>query len=200
MMSKSDQLPNLDLAVSINEGLKNVIAISSQINIVAMNAILVAKRAGQQSAGFRVVAMELRLFSQKIEERMAILGALIFQLVRSIAELQKMKKRLQLLNITMSKNAESKANLDKAFQQRESAYLEKYIVTKEDWFDLEKEIERSYSLCSAGAMLSHNGRIEAAYGGAMLADMQQVATRIEEILNQTITTIKQLNITMLTTK
>jgi hypothetical protein len=49
-------------------------------------------------------------------------------------------------------------------------------------------------------MLSHNGRIEAAYGGAMLADMQQVATRIEEILNQTITTIKQLNITMLTTK
>jgi hypothetical protein len=199
-MRKTDQLPSLDLAVSINEGLKNVITISSQINIVAMNAILVAKRAGQQSAGFRIVAMELRLFSQKIEERMAVLGTLIFQLVRSIAELQKMKKRLQLLTITMSKNAESKASLDKAFQQRQTAYLKKFTNAKDDWFNLKIEIERSYSLCSAGAMLSHNGRIEAAYGGAMLADMQHVATRIEEILHQTIVTIKQLNKKILATQ
>lgn len=195
-MAKQDQLLNLSLAVSINESLKKVISISGQINIVAMNAILVAKRAGQQSAGFRVVAMELRLFSQKIEEMMAFLGNLIFQLVRRIAELRKMEKRLNLLAMTMSKNDASQLRLESSFRQRQSAYIDKYAIAQDDWERLEKEIGRSFSLCSAGAMLSHNGRIEAAYGGTMLADMQQVATRIEDILGQTIATIKQLNINM----
>ena len=45
-------------------------------------------------------------------------------------------------------------------------------------------------------MLSHNARIEAAYGGTMLADMQQVAGRIEEIMNLTISYLKQLTTTM----
>jgi hypothetical protein len=197
-MAKQDQLLNLSLAVSINENLKNVIAISGQINIVAMNAILVAKKAGQQSAGFRVVAMELRLFSQKIEEMMAFLGNLIFQLVRQIAELRKMEKRLNLLAMTMSKNDASQVRLENSYRQRQSAYANKYASAQDDWGRLEKEIGRSFSLCSAGAMLSHNGRIEAAYGGTMLADMQQVATRIEDILGQTIATIKQLNINMRT--
>jgi len=67
----SERKINLNLAIAINENLKKVIEISNQINIVAMNAILIAKRAGQQSSGFRVVAMELRLFSQKIEEIMS---------------------------------------------------------------------------------------------------------------------------------
>jgi methyl-accepting chemotaxis protein len=197
-MAKQDQLLNLRLVVSINENLKSVISISSQINIVAMNAILVAKRAGQQSAGFRVVAMELRLFSQKIDEMMAFLGSLIFDIVRSVAALQKMEKRLSLLAITMSKNDASKKPLESSYRLKQTAYIEKYTHAKEDWERLESEISRSLSLCSAGAMLSHNGRIEAAYGGTMLADMQQVANRIEDILSQTITNIKQLNINMRT--
>lgn len=195
-MAKQDQLLNLNLAVSINENLKSVISISSQINIVAMNAILVAKRGGQQSAGFRVVAMELRLFSQKIEVTMAFLGNLIFDIVRSVAELRKMEKRLNLLATTMSKNDASQLRLKSSYQLRQDAYIEKNVSVQEDWDRLEIEIGRSFSLCSAGAMLSHNGRIEAAYGGSMLADMQQVANRIEDILGQTITTIKLLNISM----
>jgi hypothetical protein len=195
-MAKQDQLLNLSLAVSINESLKKVIAISSQINIVAMNAILVAKRAGQQSSGFRVVAMELRLFSQKIEELMTFLGNMIFELVRRIAELQKMEKRLRLLALTMSKNNASQDRLESSYRLRQTTYLDNYARAQTDWERLEKEIGRSLSLCSAGAMLSHNGRIEAAYGGTMLSDMLQVANRIEDILGQTISTIKQLNINM----
>lgn len=197
-MAKHNQLLNLSLAVSINESLKKVIAISSQINIVAMNAILVAKRAGQQSSGFRVVAMELRLFSQKVEGMMTFLGNLIFELVRRIAELQKMEKRLNLLELTMSKNDASQERLKSSYRLRQTTYLDKYASAQTDWERLEKEIGRSLSLCSAGAMLSHNGRIEAAYGGTMLSDMLQVANRIEDILGQTISTIKQLNINMRT--
>lgn len=195
-MGKHDQLLNLSQAVSINESLKRVIEISSQINVVAMNAILIAKRAGPQSAGFRVVAMELRLFSNKIEEMMGFLGGLIFQLVHRIAELRKLEKRLSLLSNTMSKNGEAKEKLNASFLQRQTVYSEKHTIAQADWERLELEVHRSFALCSAGAMLSHNGRIEAAYGGTMLADMQQVAGRIEDIMAQTISTLKQLNTTL----
>jgi hypothetical protein len=195
-MGKHDQLLSLSRAVSINESLKHVIEISSQINIVAMNAILIAKRAGPQSAGFRVVAMELRLFSHKIEDIMGFLGGLIFQLVHRVAELRKLEKRLSLLSMAMLKNDASKEKLESSFLQRQTVYAEKHALAQADWERLQIEIHRSFALCSAGAMLSHNGRIEAAYGGTMLADMQQVAGRIEDIMAQTINTLKQLNTTL----
>jgi hypothetical protein len=195
-MREQGKLFNLSHAVSINESLRQVIEISAQINIVAMNALLVAKRAGQQSAGFRVVAMELRLFSQRIDEMMAHLGRLIFQLVRRIAELLKLGRNMRILRAAMSKSPEIEARLEDNFRRKQIAYSETHSIAEADWDELEREIRRSLSLCSAGAMLSHNGRIEAAYGGSMLADMQQVADRIEDIMHQTISKLKQLNFTM----
>ena len=104
-MNAPQEASDLSKSVAINQGLKQVVDISHQINLVAMNAILVAKRAGTQSAGFKVVAMELRLFSQKMEESMAKLSLMIFQLVRRIAALRKLEKNLRSINATIHKNA-----------------------------------------------------------------------------------------------
>jgi uncharacterized protein with NAD-binding domain and iron-sulfur cluster len=182
----------LFLSVSINEGLKQVVEISHQINLVALNAILVAKRAGTQSAGFKVVAMELRLFSQKMEESMARLSDMIFQLVHRIAALRKLEKNLRSLDITLHKLANDNPQMQATFADKQEAYQGLKSATDAEWESLEKEIRRSLNLCSAGAMLSHNARIEAAYGGTMLADMQQVAGRIEEMMHLAITHLKQL--------
>jgi methyl-accepting chemotaxis protein len=183
---------DLSKSVAINQGLKQVVDISRQINLVAMNAILVAKRAGAQSAGFKVVAMELRIFSQKMEESMDKLSLMIFQLVRRIADLRKLEKNLRSITATMQKNANGAHQFEYAYTHKQSAYQELKDATDLEWHTLENEIRRSLNLCSSGAMLSHNARIEAAYGGSMLADMQQVAGRIEEIMNQAIFHLKQL--------
>lgn len=191
-MNAPQEASDLSKSVAINQGLKQVVDISHQINLVAMNAILVAKRAGTQSAGFKVVAMELRLFSQKMEESMAKLSLMIFQLVRRIAALRKLEKNLRSINATIHKNANGAHQFGQAFTFKQSAYQQLKEATDQEWQTLEKEIRRSLNLCSSGAMLSHNARIEAAYGGSMLADMQQVAGRIEDIMNQAIFHLKQL--------
>lgn len=191
-MNQRPVVSALFLSVSINEGLKHVVDISHQINLVAMNAILVAKRAGTQSAGFKVVAMELRLFSQKMEDSMARLSQMIFQLVHRIAALRKLEKNLRSLELTMQKLASEDGQIKLAFVQKQEAYQRLKLATDAEWEGLEKEIRRSLNLCSAGAMLSHNARIEAAYGGSMLVDMQQVAGRIEEMMNLAIAHLKQL--------
>lgn len=195
-MTDVQVISDLSKSVAINQGLKHVVDISHQINLVAMNAILVAKRAGAQSAGFKVVAMELRLFSQKMEDSMAKLSSMIFQLVRRIAALRKLEKNLRSITVTIQKNAESAHQFGDAFTLKQDAYLQLQEATDQEWCTLEKEILRSLNLCSSGAMLTHNARIEAAYGGSMLTDMQQVAARIEDIMSQAIFHLKQL--TMLT--
>ncbi len=187
---------DLALSVSINHGLKQVIEISHQINLVAMNAILVAKRAGQQSSGFKVVAMELRVFSQKMEEMMARLGEMIFRLVKRIADLRKLQKNLSLLGTTMKKSPRAAEQLHASHSLKSDQFQQLQEAVEQEWQSLESEVKRSLNLCSSGAMLSHNARIEAAYGGTMLADMQQVAGRIEEIMNLTISYLKQLTTTM----
>lgn len=191
-MNQQHAVSELSLSVSINEGLKQVVDISRQINLVAMNAILVAKRAGTQSAGFKVVAMELRMFSQKMEDSMARLSLMIFELVHRIAALRKLEKNLRSIHSTLDKMASGKTQIHEAFAHKQDAYQRLKLANDTEWDNLEKEIRRSLNLCSAGAMLSHNARIEAAYGGSMLADMQQVAGRIEEIMNQAIFHLKQL--------
>lgn len=187
---------DLALSVSINHGLKQVIEISHQINLVAMNAILVAKRAGQQSSGFKVVAMELRVFSQKMEEMMARLGEMIFRLVKRIADLRKLQKNLSLLGTAMKKSSRAAEQLHASHSLKSDQFQQLQEAVEQEWQSLESEVKRSLNLCSSGAMLSHNARIEAAYGGTMLADMQQVAGRIEEIMNLTISYLKQLTTTM----
>ncbi len=195
-MQASKPPSDLALSVSINHGLKQVIEISHQINLVAMNAILVAKRAGQQSSGFKVVAMELRVFSQKMEEMMARLGEMIFRLVKRIADLRKLQKNLSLLAMTMKKSSRSAQQLQASHALKLTQFEQLQVAVDQEWQGLETEVKRSLNLCSSGAMLSHNARIEAAYGGTMLADMQQVAGRIEEIMSLTISYLKQLTTTM----
>ena len=195
-MHVSKPASDLALSVSINHGLKQVIEISHQINLVAMNAILVAKRAGQQSSGFKVVAMELRVFSQKMEEMMARLGEMIFRLVKRIADLRKLQKNLSLLSSAMKKSQCAADQLHASHALKSEQIEQLQVAVDQEWHGLETEVKRSLNLCSSGAMLSHNARIEAAYGGTMLADMQQVAGRIEEIMNLTISYLKQLTTTM----
>ena len=195
-MQHGNPSSDLALSVSINHGLKQVIDISHQINLVAMNAILVAKRAGQQSSGFKVVAMELRVFSQKMEEMMSRLGEMIFHLVKRIADLRKLQRNVHLLGSAIKKSAAAAMQLEQSFQLKNEQYAHLSERVNQEWEKLESEVKRSLNLCSSGAMLSHNARIEAAYGGTMLADMQQVAGRIEEIMNPTISYLKQLTTTM----
>ncbi len=195
-MSQSKPSLSLTHAVSINENLKQVIAMSREINVVAINALLISKRAGDKSAGFRVVALELRAFSEKICDVMDHLGQLIFRLVRSTAELLKQEKSLALLQQTASKCEVAPAALLRHVQQLQDTHEQVQLAKEKEWQQLVVEVQRSLPLCRSAAMLSNNGRIEAAYGNKMLAEMEQISRQIDEVILQIIDQLKQLNVTM----
>ena len=63
--------------VRINEQIKRVVGVSFKINIMALNAIFLAKRAGTAALGFGVLSNELRIFSQDLRDFMSSLTGLI---------------------------------------------------------------------------------------------------------------------------
>jgi len=191
----TDQIKSLDLinAVSINEILKNVIAIAGRLDLVAFNAVLVAKRAGKESVGFHVVASELRAFGKNIEAEMADLDGLIRNVVRRIVALRKSAKNLRLLELTASKNDQSKILLQDKLTEKSRAYQIAMENGESEWLALENEIRRALRLCRRGAMLSNNGRIEAAYGKAFHEEMNQVACVIDEIMGRVVGNLKMLS-------
>jgi len=70
--------------VLINEDIKQVVRSAFAINLMALNAILVARRAGAAAAGFGVVASEMRELSTSLERCMAALRTLSDELLTSV--------------------------------------------------------------------------------------------------------------------
>ena len=192
-MNESSPAFNLDGAISINEILKQVIDTACRIDLVAVNAVLVAKRAGTQSAGFHVVALELRTFGLEVEKEMAILGKLIYRFVHRIAALLKLARNLRLLEATEQKSDQAHSLIHTRVESKRLVYQQTLIEAEADRHALAHEIRRALTLCRTGAMLSNNGRIEAAYGTSMLEEMRTIVVSIEEIMSQTVTGLKSLN-------
>ncbi|MDP1636269.1 MAG: hypothetical protein Q8L69_16505, partial [Gallionellaceae bacterium] len=59
--------------VRINEEIKSVVSTAFKINLMAMNAIFLAKRAGQSALGFGVLSNELRRFAADLQQQMTAL-------------------------------------------------------------------------------------------------------------------------------
>ena len=81
-------------AVRVNEEIKSVLDASRQISIVAINAFLSARLAGERSRGFAVVSRELRALAGKFESAMAGLDEVISGLAADLA--QSIRDRRQL--------------------------------------------------------------------------------------------------------
>jgi len=74
----------LGRVVLINEDIKQVVRSAFSINLMALNAILVARRAGKAAAGFGVVASEMRELSGTLERSMVTLRRLSDELLDAV--------------------------------------------------------------------------------------------------------------------
>lgn len=70
--------------VHINEEIKSVVATAFKINLMAMNAIFLAKRAGQTALGFGVLSNELRRFATDLQKQMSLLREMTYGSVATL--------------------------------------------------------------------------------------------------------------------
>lgn len=172
--------------VRINEEIKRVVKTAFRINLMAMNAIFLAKRAGQSALGFGVLSNELRRFAAELEQQMLALGQATSGSVATVTAMVKearlvgMLERAQVLCEGAGRDA-----LDAALRRhRESALAERREQVATVNRTLSLMIEGTTRLVEMGGVLARSAKIEAAYGGAFSQSLKQVSSDFEATIGE----------------
>lgn len=187
-LSRPGGLP-LQLVVEISAGIRQVTALSRQVNLVALNAMLAARQAGSQARGFGIVSGELRQFSGELDRQMHELGDFIGGLVHAVAESARI--RLHVAHLDQIPAA-IQPRLAGAATRIEARRARIDSDGSERWFGLGNRLDHALRLCNTGIALSRAAKIEAVYGQALAASLRQVADEIEDAIVTILGTIKPL--------
>lgn len=178
-----------------NEYVKEVLRISAEVNLVALNAMLAAHGAGEGSRGFGVVSSELRALSRNLDREMLKLVETFSGVVRGTAVLQKQRRMLRLLHAAkgVGHGADELIKLLQC-KTRELEEADLTIHSRRQY--VQNQVERTLRLCATGHALARSAKIESVYGGAMVATLRQVAEQIEIAVGQILAALKQIQLQM----
>ena len=168
--------------VRINEEIKLVVGVAFKINIMALNAIFLAKRAGTAARGFGVLSNELRVFSQDLRDCMGSLTSLIHGCVNEVSLVLQDIRHTRLLRQAAQMSPKSQAvavlaarDLKNARQVQKMASLRK---------QLKRALEDAFQMVELGGVLAKSAKIEAAYGQSFAVPLAQVSGEFDTIVEE----------------
>lgn len=191
--SRDNQGDCLRRTARINEEIKQVVRISTGINLTAVNAMLVAKRAGERSRGYGVVSGELRNFSSKLEANMAGTTAMVCGMVRDVAFLLDQRRSLRQMDRAVGMSERTAGLLGDAMGRKARTVAETRMKLQGLGNTLARQVDGSMRLCRTGSTLARSARIEAVYGGDMAATLEQVSREVEDRMAELLETLKSLD-------
>ncbi|WP_043420973.1 chemotaxis protein [Azonexus hydrophilus] len=168
--------------VRINEEIKAVVGVAFKINIMALNAIFLAKRAGTAALGFGVLSNELRVFSQDLRTCMGGLSGLIHRCVNEVSVVLQDVRNTKLLREAVA--GTSRPELGLALKRRELANGEHQARLASLRRQLQRALEDAFQLVELGGVLAKSAKIEAAYGQGFAGALAQVSGEFDGIVEE----------------
>ena len=167
--------------VRINEEIKSVVSTAFKINLMAMNAIFLAKRAGQSALGFGVLSNELRRFASDLQQQMAGLREATYGSVATVTAMLKQSRISRLLErARIEAQGEGKDLIQSLANRRDESTL---AQSDEQMALLNRRLSHMIAdtaqLVELGSVLARSAKIEAAYGGAFSVSLMQVSSDFE---------------------
>jgi methyl-accepting chemotaxis protein len=168
--------------VRINEEIKRVVTVSFKINIMALNAIFLAKRAGTAALGFGVLSNELRVFSQDLRTCMESLTGLIHDCVNEVSVVLQDIRYSRLLReaAEMAPHYNSLSIL-RAKEDRNVSH-DRILASLRT--RLKRALEDAFQMVELGGVLAKSAKIEAAYGQSFAPSLAQVSGEFDGIVEE----------------
>lgn len=176
--------------VRINEQIKVVVGVSFKINIMALNAIFLAKRAGTAALGFGVLSNELRVFSQDLRNCMASLTTLIHDCVNEVSVVLQDIRHTRLLREAAEMAPESAAVNVLAQREAENEKHDQQLASLRK--QLKRALEDAFQMVELGGVLAKSAKIEAAYGQTFAAPLAQVSGEFDGIVEEIRSSLESL--------
>lgn len=186
MRNEQEAGKELRRIVRINEEIKSVVATAFKINLMAMNAIFLAKRAGTSALGFGVLSNELRRFAMDLQNQMGILRGMTYGSVNTVTALVKQSRLTRLLERTRGMSVgDGRALVERFMRTQHAEDLERRqeqmnVLNRR----LSQMIEDTKRLVELGSVLARSAKIEAAYGGGFSSSLMQVSSDFEKIIGE----------------
>jgi hypothetical protein len=180
-----EQTMDTDLSriVRINEEIKRVVGVSVKINIMALNAIFLAKRAGTAALGFGVLSNELRVFSQDLRNCMGSLDSLIRACVNQVSVgLQGIRKVRLLREAAVQSN--NHKSIVAVLQVRETENEQRIQQLNRLRRQLKTALEEVFRMVELGGVLAKSAKIEAAYGQGFASSLSQVSGEFDKVVDE----------------
>jgi len=172
--------------VRTNEEIKSVVATAFKINLMAMNAIFLAKRAGQTALGFGVLSNELRRFATDLQKQMALLREMTYGSVTTVTALVKQARVSRVLERARDESSGAGRKLiDEFMRTRHGIEVSRH---REQISALHRRLSQMIAdtaqLVELGSVLARSAKIEAAYGGPSAAALMQVSSDFERTIGE----------------
>lgn len=172
--------------VRTNEEIKSVVATAFKINLMAMNAIFLAKRAGQSALGFGVLSNELRRFAMDLQKQMSQLREMTYGSVTTVTALVKQARLNRVLERARKASSGSGRQLiDEFMRTRHNVAFARH---REQIAALNRRLSQmigdTAQLVELGSVLARSAKIEAAYGGPFSASLMQVSSDFERTIGE----------------
>ena len=168
--------------VRINEEIKSVVNVAFKINIMALNAIFLAKRAGTAARGFGVLSNELRVFSQDLRDCMSSLTGLVHGCVNDVSLMLQDIRHTRLLRqaVALSQGSQVAAVLARREVENEHHVASLARQRKQ----LKRALEEAFRMVELGGVLAKSAKIEAAYGQSFAVPLAQVSGEFDGIVEE----------------
>ena len=171
------QPTELQEVVRLNERIKEIVEVARSVNMTALNAMLAARRAGVAVSGFSVVSVELRRFATQIEKAMRELTAVVFSLVQDMAWFLRQRRMGNLMLAASHKCADG--GLDKPLLVATQRGASIGARLRQHRQRIAEQARGAIKLCQMGRQMARTAKVEAVHGGALAADLRDVAENLE---------------------
>lgn len=155
----------LQNTVLINENIKMVIWNCFEINLMGLNAILLAKRAGRMARGFGVISGELRELSLQLQGSMNRLSRASQDMLAESSRSMTQERRSQMLLRTAAASEKNALYLAETLQRTRQAADANSARLRVVHQRLAEYIDEAYQACVFGVVIARAARIESAYSG-----------------------------------
>jgi hypothetical protein len=185
---------DLMLIVRVNEDIKSVVKLAQSINLLALNAILLSRKAGNVALGFGVISDELRMFSKTLTKNMETLMQLSYSSIQTISLHSRHRRMNSLIACAAEQITEPayKHCLNSSLAQ--STQLSSN--TLKAYEGLQNLLRDAEDTSRFGSVISRSLKIEATYGGDFSHMLTQIAADFGQFIDSIPEIIDRLNNTM----
>lgn len=182
MATQASMSAELSRIVGINEEIKKVVRVAFQVNLMAINAILTARRAGQAARGFSVISTELRQFSAGLEAAMQSLRRQTCRTVTVLA--QQLQQGMHSAVLRRARALRPSPILQEVLDRREREEVAARTEMLGAQGALVKELHQAILLGERGQVLARSAKIEASCVGEHSHALAYVALQFEQTVEQ----------------